>query len=232
MIRVTNPPFSGAAFFISAGFSSEKIYAPGGKGYRTPRKRTDQGTGGKEMDMSTQLVRGKLRDAFLQCMKETAPGEITVERVCETAGLEQAAFYDHYPDAPSLLSEIEEEQLDQFRLILRQGNLAGRVLIRKILKSLDRARSLYRMEGDGTLPERVRSEIVAVARTNGLRGWLLRLPKVEPAEAELAYEGLLAASMQTALASDGKDDRDSTVSAIMSLVSSCLAMNGRETDAE
>ena len=150
-------------------------------------------------------------------MAERNLKDIQVKELCERAGLSKAVFYKHYKDTDAVLYEMEQEQLDRFRVLLSEKKESA-ALLQDILDSFEKAKELFRVGNDGLLPERFKAGLIAIAKEYGLRGWKEKLPQADARKAELAFEGLLAGALQIAQSADGKNDREKVTDTITDLI--------------
>lgn len=66
-------------------------------------------------DARVRYTRMRIREAFLQCLKEKPVNRVTVREICEIAEINRATFYTHYANPFDLLQKLEEEALDSLR---------------------------------------------------------------------------------------------------------------------
>lgn len=175
------------------------------------------------MDIRVIRTRAALRQSLLECMKEKMLKDITVAELSRIAGLDRTTFYKHYKSIDEILEELEREQLDRFSTMLRENTKSGEDLLRDILDSIDNAKKLYRTKDGGVIPERFKTGLVETTKEYGVKAWREKLPKLEPLEAELAYEALLAGTLQAAISADSKANREKVVRVIMDLIKSYIA---------
>lgn len=87
-------------------------------------------------DARVRYTRARIRDAFLQCLKEKPVNRITVKEVCERAEINRATFYAHYTDVYDLLEKLEEETLDGLRRFIANRSDKDSDLLPAILKGM------------------------------------------------------------------------------------------------
>lgn len=155
-------------------------------------------------------------------MKRKQLKDITVTEVCEIADIKRTTFYRHYKDCFEIAAEFEREQLAVFQTILEEKKKAGEDLLRDILISVDKAIELTGGNGGKMIPESFREGVISTAMKYGMQAWKERIPAVDEREAELVYEGLLAAALRMALSADGGTDRETVVKTIMGLFSAYI----------
>lgn len=59
----------------------------------------------------------------MQLLKEKPLSSITVKEICEMADINRSTFYAHYPDQYALLTQIEEELIEDLKHYLNTANL-------------------------------------------------------------------------------------------------------------
>ena len=68
----------------------------------------------KKTDARIIKTKDKLYIAFLNMLKETLFEEITVNEICERAGIRRATFYKHFNDKYSFLATMTEDLIGMF----------------------------------------------------------------------------------------------------------------------
>lgn len=181
-------------------------------------------------DARVRYTKMILRETLLKCMNRKQLKDITVTEVCRLADINRATFYNHYKDCYAIVNEVEQEQLEVFRTLLIEKKKTGAELLRYILNSIDKAIDLTGGEGGKMLPESFRDGLIETAMKYGVRGWKDRLPGVDGREAELAYEGLLAAAFRIAMTSYDRYDREPVVKTIMGMFSAYIEAHTENED--
>lgn len=186
-------------------------------------------------DARVRLTRRLLREALLECMKKRQLKDITITEVCRTAEINRATFYKHYRNCYEIVEEVEQDQLEVFRTMLMERKKSGEELLRDILDSIDKAIELTGGEGGKMLPESFKDGLIRTTMECGVQAWKERIPRVGEHEAELAYEGLVAAALRMALSAGGTAHREVVVKTIMGMFNSYIRTHetntGNETEA-
>ena len=78
-------------------------------------------------DFQNEFTRKKIQDAFLLLASKASISGITVNRICEIAGIHRSTFYRHYDDIYDLLSEMERELLGELTAVLKPFGDPGAV---------------------------------------------------------------------------------------------------------
>lgn len=87
-------------------------------------------------DARVRYTKMRIRDAFLECLREKAVNKVTVKELCEMAQINRATFYSHYKDPFDLLEQLEEEELDKMADLLDRSMAEGGNILLTILKGL------------------------------------------------------------------------------------------------
>lgn len=67
---------------------------------------------GKSVDLRVKKTKRALREALLSLLSEKQLADITIKELCESAEVSKPAFYYHYGNTRDVLSEIEDEIID------------------------------------------------------------------------------------------------------------------------
>ncbi len=67
----------------------------------------------------TKLTKMLLKNSLIELMNDKAVNHITIKELCEKADLNRSTFYLHYTDQYQLLSEIENDLLEDTIQYLR-----------------------------------------------------------------------------------------------------------------
>ncbi len=76
-------------------------------------------------DARVRYTKMRIREAFFACLREKPVSRITVKELCDTAEINRATFYTHYKDPFDLLEKLEEETLEELRLMVSCRDLRG-----------------------------------------------------------------------------------------------------------
>ncbi len=88
-------------------------------------------------DARVRYTRMRIREAFLQCLKDKPVTRITVKEICDSAEINRATFYLHYKDPFDLLEQLEEETLEKLRqMISVREELGGGNLLPALLRGM------------------------------------------------------------------------------------------------
>ena len=148
--------------------------------------------GGESVDPRVLRSRHMLHDALLRLLAQKEFEKISIQEITDTAGLNRATFYDHYPDKDSLLRCVVG---DRFQKLLDRRNV--RFTCAEALRALILGVCDYLLEvpttpcGGHSLPPSMQSAIIAIVRGHLMQG--LRLHHAEDL-AQLSPKGDLVAS--------------------------------------
>ena len=108
----------------------------------------------KKTDRRVRKTKSQLRKGLAHLMKEKSIGEITVKELVDEVDINRSTFYLHYSDIPGLLSEIEDEMMEEMQRAIREHpirehfsdgkeeELSTFYFIQDIFQVLDRNREL------------------------------------------------------------------------------------------
>ena len=108
----------------------------------------------KKTDRRVRKTKSQLRKGLAHLMKEKSIGEITVKELVDEVDINRSTFYLHYSDIPGLLSEIEDEMMEEMERAIREHpirehltddnekELSTFYFIQDIFQVLDRNREL------------------------------------------------------------------------------------------
>ncbi|MBS3680868.1 TetR/AcrR family transcriptional regulator C-terminal domain-containing protein [Ornithinibacillus massiliensis] len=77
----------------------------------------------EKLDRRKKYTRMVLKDSLMQLLKEKPLSSITVKEICEMADINRSTFYAHYPDQYALLTQIEDELIEDLKHYLNTANL-------------------------------------------------------------------------------------------------------------
>lgn len=73
-------------------------------------------------DLRVRRTKKALFDAFMNLLKEKSFDEITINELCDTAGIRRATFYKHYADKFDFLTAYTRLLRDRFDSLIWKGN--------------------------------------------------------------------------------------------------------------
>ncbi len=73
-------------------------------------------------DLRVRRTKKALFDAFMNLLKEKSFDEITINELCDTAGIRRATFYKHYADKFDFLTAYTRLLRDRFDSLIWRGN--------------------------------------------------------------------------------------------------------------
>lgn len=100
----------------------------------------------KAEDLRVLKTRRTIRGALIELMSEKALSDITISELSEKAMINRKTFYRHYRAVSDVVTELENEILDEFSGILRSENrgvLDAGVVIRDISAVVERRREFF-----------------------------------------------------------------------------------------
>lgn len=175
-------------------------------------------------DARVRYTKMVLRDALCKCMKEKPLKDVTVTEVCELAEVNRATFYNHYKDCHDIINEIEQEQLDDFRTLLKTKDKFGIELISDVLNQIERCRRTDLAPIAKTFSKSYISEMASIAKEYAYDDWQKRMPKASAAEVELALTVMISAALQVVSSESEKYDRETVVRFINNMINGCVKM--------
>ena len=82
----------------------------------------------KKCDRRVKYTKMVIKDSFVKLLKQKPLAKITIKELCEDADINRATFYAHYTDQYDLLSQIENELVDDINQYLNSYNFKGGLL--------------------------------------------------------------------------------------------------------
>jgi AcrR family transcriptional regulator len=76
-----------------------------------------------KLDRRKKYTRMVLKDSLLKLLKEKPLSSITVKEICGIADVNRSTFYAHYTDQYALLTQIENELIDDLKRYLSELNV-------------------------------------------------------------------------------------------------------------
>ena len=74
----------------------------------------------KKVDRRVRKTKSQLRAGLARLMQEKGIGEITVKELVNEVDINRSTFYLHYSDIPALLSEIEDDMMEEMERAVRE----------------------------------------------------------------------------------------------------------------
>lgn len=81
----------------------------------------------QSIDRRKKYTRMVLKESLLDILQEKQLFSVTVKEICELADINRSTFYDHYADQFALLTEIEDELIEDMTNYLHAYNLDQKV---------------------------------------------------------------------------------------------------------
>lgn len=99
------------------------------------------------MDRRTKYTKNTIRESLLEIMENKEISKITVTEVCELADINRATFYKYYLDIYDLLSQIENELFEEFKLSLghNSDNNDVQKIMLDIINTIKRNKYLFKI---------------------------------------------------------------------------------------
>ena len=148
-----------------------------------------------QADTKVKGSRLKLRNAFFDCLKERALADITVKEICEKTELNRVTFYRNYKNLNDIVTEVENERLDQLRTLLASGEKRGEDLIREAITMLYEAKEIDVYEGVENLFKDFKTKAIQISNQYVLDDWIKLLPKEDRLDAELGLEMFISGAL-------------------------------------
>ena len=141
-------------------------------------------------DARIRYTRMRIKEAFLQCLREKPVNKITVKEICDLAEINRATFYAHYENPFDLLQRLEEETLDSIREQIDEALASGEDLLEKVICSLaDRQSEGLLLASSNADPE-FSVRISELFQSKYLDTMVTRIPRLSPQERQQAYRFL------------------------------------------
>lgn len=176
------------------------------------------------MDIRAQKTRKALRKALVECMEEKPVKEIQVKEICQRAGLDRTTFYKHYKDVDELITELETEQLNQFRKIMESEDKFGEELIKDILNLIEENKHINKAARKRIFSDHFIDEMAEIAKNYAFEDWKKKMPNASDQEVELALTIMISAATQVIVNEADKYDSALVVKHISNLMNGCINM--------
>lgn len=138
-------------------------------------------------DARVRYTKMRIREAFLQCLKEKPVSRITVKELCEIAEINRATFYTHYADPFDLLEKLEEEALSSLRDFISRQNKAGENMLLLMLKGMQDPEGIHALLASPNGDPGFAAKITVLYRESFIPGMAELLPDASPQELTSAY---------------------------------------------
>ena len=106
---------------------------------------------GKSMDLRVLRTNRYLKDAFIRLLGRKSFEELTVQEICEEAGVRRTTFDQHFEDKQNFLSWFIQEQQQEFTSFATGGITPDRLdeyyaqVIRNVLRYLNENEKIVRL---------------------------------------------------------------------------------------
>ena len=97
-------------------------------------------------DLRVVKTRRVIRNTLFEMMSEKPLSKITISEICARAEINRKTFYSHYRTVGAVITELENEILNEFSAIMRTGNksvLDAGSAIRDISAVVERRRDFF-----------------------------------------------------------------------------------------
>ncbi len=97
-------------------------------------------------DLRVVKTRRVIRNTLFEMMSEKPLSKITISEICARAEINRKTFYRHYRTVGDVITELENEILNEFSAIMRTGNksvLDAGSAIRDISAVVERRRDFF-----------------------------------------------------------------------------------------
>ncbi|WP_244513548.1 TetR/AcrR family transcriptional regulator [Oceanobacillus limi] len=116
-----------------------------------------------KLDRRKKYTRKVLRESLMDLLKEKQISSITVKELCELADINRSTFYAHYADHFDLLTQIEDELIDDMNQYLSAYNFEKEEeavqMVEKLLEYFatkqDECKTLLQKDGDSSFQKKV-----------------------------------------------------------------------------
>lgn len=175
-------------------------------------------------DARVRYTRKVLREALFECLKEKQLNQVSVKEVCDIAELNRATFYKHYKDCYDMIEQLEAEQLEEFRELLKSRDKFGKEITLEILSMLDRNEDLTDAAVNGRITDSFKNHMLEVAHEYCIDDWRRMMPKATNQEVEMLFSSCMAAAFQLVINERGKYDRGTVVNFIHTMINAGIKM--------
>jgi AcrR family transcriptional regulator len=149
-----------------------------------------------KIDRRVKYTRMMLKESLMKLLKEKPISTITVKELCALADINRSTFYTHYSDQYDLLTQVEEEIIQDMNETLMSYNLGqddeALQMIEKIVEYVaaksDICETLFSEHGDPSFKKRV----MKVAHDYTVKNWMSTYSVDDPKISE--YVSLFAIS--------------------------------------
>ncbi|MBY0099139.1 TetR/AcrR family transcriptional regulator [Mesobacillus maritimus] len=149
-----------------------------------------------KLDRRIQYTRMILKESLMKLLKEKPISSITVKELCALADINRSTFYSHYSDQYDLLTQVEEEIIQDMNETLLNYNInqdeESFQMIEKIVEYVaansDICETLFSENGDPSFKKRV----MMLAHDYTVKSWMSSYPVDDSITSE--YASLFAIS--------------------------------------
>lgn len=140
----------------------------------------------KKMDRRVRKTRKQLREGLARLMETKSIRDIKVKELVEEVDINRSTFYLHYSDIYDMLSQIEEELIEEIQDALRMyplgPNRQSAAFLCRMFEIMSENRGIYKAicgpNGDGKFVTRLEN-VVASEAFRSLRPLLAQVPERE-----------------------------------------------------
>ncbi len=88
-------------------------------------------------DKRVKHTKKRIKEAMLDCLKDTSLDHISVKRICDVADINRSTFYAYYSDPLELYALIEKEAIDGFKSttdLLKANKVSYKEFLKQIVE--------------------------------------------------------------------------------------------------
>lgn len=141
-------------------------------------------------DARVRYTRMRIREAFLQCLREKPVSRITVKELCEIAEINRATFYTHYADPFDLLEKLEEDALASLRDMIARQNKSGESILLLILEGMKDPKGMHALLASPNGDPGFATKITGLYRQTFAPSMAEKLPNASDRTLDAAYRFL------------------------------------------
>lgn len=149
-----------------------------------------------KIDRRIKYTRLMLKESLMKLLKDKSISSITVKELCALADINRSTFYSHYSDQYDLLTQVEEEIIQDMNETLMSYNLGQddealqmiENIVEYVAANSDICETLFSEHGDPSFKKRV----MMVAHDYTIKSWMATYPIDDPKISE--YVSLFAIS--------------------------------------
>ena len=138
-------------------------------------------------DSRLRYTKDCLYESFLELLSQKPVSDITVNQICEGAGISRKTFYKYYSDQFALLRAMQDDLFEDYRqqLVGQAAEVAQimPVLIRFVDANRVLVRAAFANQGEGNFIDRVLDDLFATYR----EAWELANPDLPAEDVEFLF---------------------------------------------